>query len=399
MGVFRRLVQEDVLDDDAFHRHQAGGDVVRVRVGLSDVLALDVHALEGAIDGLVEHVGDAQARILVEGNAPERFEGLAGGVVRHVAVARQFVRERAHVARTLDVVLSAQRVHAGAQHADIAGGHGDVGHAHDHGRALAVLGDAETVIDARGPAGGVEAGGAPDVLGVHADLVSLGLRRVALLGDETSPGFEIVEVAALPHIGLVDQPFRNDDMRHRVDEGDVGAGLQRQVVIGLDMGRLHQVDPARIGDDELGALTQALLHPRAENGVTVGRVRTDDEDHVGMRHRGKILRAGRGAERRHQAVAGGRMADAGAGIDVVVAEGGANELLDEVGFLVGAARRGDAAHGILAVLGLDSLELGSGAIDRDLPRHFLPGVRDLVADHRLGDAVLVGGVSRRRSGP
>ena len=44
-----------------------------------------------------------------------------------------------------------------------------------------------------------------------------------------------------------------------------------------------------------------------------------------------------------QAIAGRRMADAGAGIDVVVAEAGADQLLDEVGFLVGAARGGDAA--------------------------------------------------------
>ena len=73
-----------------------------------------------------------------------------------VAVARQLVREGAHVAGALDVVLAAQRVHADAGAADIAGRHGEVGDRHDGGRALAVLGDAEAVIDRAVAAGGIE---------------------------------------------------------------------------------------------------------------------------------------------------------------------------------------------------------------------------------------------------
>ena len=68
----------------------------------------------------------------------------------------------------------------------------------------------------------------------------------------------------------------------------------------------------------------------------------------------EILRAGRGAEGRLQAIAGRRVADARAGIDIVVAEAGADQLLDEIGLLVGAARRGDAADGVAAVLRLDA---------------------------------------------
>ena len=107
----------------------------------------------------------------------------------------------------------------------------------------------------------------------------------------------------------------------------------------------------------------------------------------------EILRAGGRAERRLQAVAGRRVADARAGVDVVVAEGGAHQLLHEVGLLVGAARRGDAADRIAAVFRLDALELGRGVVDRLVPRHLAPRIGDLFADHRLGDAVLVGGVA------
>jgi hypothetical protein len=50
------------------------------------------------------------------------------------------------------------------------------------------------------------------------------------------------------------------------------------------------------------------------------------------------------------------VADTGAGIDVIVAKSRTDQLLDEIGFLVGAARGCNAANGILAVFGLNTLE-------------------------------------------
>ena len=78
----------------------------------------------------------------------ELLELVAHRLVGHMPVARELVRERAHVARSLHVVLSAERVDTDTLSTDVAGGHGEVRHAHDHGRALAVLGDAEAVVDA-----------------------------------------------------------------------------------------------------------------------------------------------------------------------------------------------------------------------------------------------------------
>ena len=128
--------------------------------------------------------------------------------------------------------------------------------------------------------------------------------------------------------------------------------------------------------------------------MAVGRIGADHHDDVGLRRRDlkscvpaevpKVLR---------QAIAGGRVADAGAGVDVVVAEGGADHLLHDVDFLVGAARRGDAADGAAAVLLLDRLEARGGIADRLVPGHLAPRIGDPLADHRLGDAVLVGGVA------
>jgi hypothetical protein len=82
-----------------------------------------------------------------------------------VAVTGELVREGTHVAGTLDVVLATQRVDAGAFLADVAGRHRQVGHAHHHRRALAVLRDAEAVVDGGVAAGGVEASGVAQVFG------------------------------------------------------------------------------------------------------------------------------------------------------------------------------------------------------------------------------------------
>jgi hypothetical protein len=46
-------------------------------------------------------------------------------------------------------------------------------------------------------------------------------------------------------------------MRHRGDHRDVGAGLELQVVVGLHMRRAHQVDAARVDDDQLRAPVRA----------------------------------------------------------------------------------------------------------------------------------------------
>ena len=321
--------------------------------------------------------------------APQRLEDAAHGVVGDVAIAGQLVREGAHVAGALDVVLAAQRVHADALAAEIAGHHREVGDRH-HGRgALAVLGDAEAVVDRAVAAGGIEPGRAADRLGRHAGQQADRLRAVLRPRHELGPILEGIAVAELAHEGFVGQALGDDRVRQRIQDRGVGAGPERQVIVGLDMGGAHQVDAARIDHDQLRALAQALLHARGEDRMGVGRIGADHQDDISLLDRVEILRAGRGAERLAQAEAGRRMADAGAGIDVVVAEAAADQLLDEIGLLVGAARRGDAADRQPAVLGLQALELGRDPVDRDLPAHLAPGLVDRLADHRLQDALLV----------
>ena len=87
------LVQEQLLHDQALERRHRGNDVLRVRVGLRDILALDVQPAERAVERRLEHVRDAQPGIGLERHFPVVLEQLADGGVGHVAVAAELVRE------------------------------------------------------------------------------------------------------------------------------------------------------------------------------------------------------------------------------------------------------------------------------------------------------------------
>src|SRR5712691_4348174 len=87
------------------------------------------------------------------------------------------------------------------------------------------------------------------------------------------------------------------------------------------------------------------------------------------------------------------MADPRAGIDIVVAETAADQLLHKKGFFIGAARRRDAADRPAPVFCLDASEFGRSVGNRFLPRYFAPRIGDPLADHRLEDAFAVGGVA------
>ncbi len=64
-----------------------------VGIGLGQILALHIDALEGAIDGGIKHVGIRRPGSLSSGAPPEGLEHGAGGIIRNVPVAGQFMRE------------------------------------------------------------------------------------------------------------------------------------------------------------------------------------------------------------------------------------------------------------------------------------------------------------------
>ncbi|MNL37893.1 hypothetical protein D3C87_1600700 [compost metagenome] len=88
VGELGGFIEENVLHHDALHRRQSGGDVLGIRVALGDVFTLAIQALETAGQGRLEHVGDAQARVGLQGDVPGLFELRPHHLVGDVPVAR-----------------------------------------------------------------------------------------------------------------------------------------------------------------------------------------------------------------------------------------------------------------------------------------------------------------------
>ena len=222
---------------------------------------------------------------------------------------------------------------------------------------------------------------------------------LAGVAGEVQPVAERLDVAARGDERLVHQPLARDHVGEGVHQRHVGAGLQGQVVRGLHVRRAHQIDAARIADDQLRPLAQPLLHLRREHRMPFGGIRADHHDHVRLGHRVEVLGAGGGAERLLQAVAGGRMADPGAGVHVVVAEGGAHHLLHHPHFLVGAARRRDAADGRAPMLRLHRLEALRRGRPRPLPNRLAATGRQSSRGSSARRCARGGWRSPRRSAP
>ena len=168
--------------------------------------------------------------------------------------------ERSHVAGALDIVLAPQRIHPRPGESDVPGGHGEVRHAHDHGRSLAVLRDSEAVVDGAPLRRAVQARCITDILSGHAGDLRDGLRRILRPQHHGLPGLERLGVATLLDVLLVCQSLLEDDVGEGIDHGHVGSGEERQVILGFDPGRAHQADLPGIDHDQLGALAQPAFH-------------------------------------------------------------------------------------------------------------------------------------------
>jgi hypothetical protein len=79
-----------------------------------------------------------------------------GGLIGDVPIARELMSEGTHAADPLNIGLAAQRIDADATTAKVSGREGEIGDREHRGRALAVLGNAEPIIDRRIAAGGIE---------------------------------------------------------------------------------------------------------------------------------------------------------------------------------------------------------------------------------------------------
>ena len=130
-----------------------------------------------------------------------------------------------------------------------------------------MFGHAQPVVDGRIGAGGIQPRGGAHLGGAHAGHGLDSLGRVVRPGHELAPGREAARVAALGHVGFVDQTFGDDHVGHGRDHGHVGAWPEREVVLGAHVRRVDQIDAPRIDDHQPGALAQPALHARGDAGA------------------------------------------------------------------------------------------------------------------------------------
>ena len=188
------------------------------------------------------------------------------------------------------------------------------------------------------------------------------LRREVL--DVLGEGLEALDVGL--HVLLVVELLADDDVEHGVEHGHVGAVLELHHLPGVALKRL----PARVHHHQLGAALGRLLEEGGGDRMVLGRVGADDDDEVGI----LALVEGRGHRRRADAFQQrrdrGGVAQPRAVVDIVGAEAGAHQLLEQIGLFVRALGRAEAGQRARAVAVADFLQAGSGALHRLFPGGF-----------------------------
>ena len=176
----------------------------------------------------------------------------------------------------------------------------------------------------------------------------------------------------------------------------------------------RQLGAARVGEHDLRAALRRVLHPGRGDRMVLRRVRADHEDQLGVldvvdrvAHR---ARADAFEQRRDAR----RVAQARAVVDVVAAEAGAHQLLEQVGLLVAALGRAEAGQRLRAVRVAQARAACRRRGRAPLPRSLRERPRDQsdgfgthagilgdagLADQRLGQPLRMAARSRSRSGP
>ena len=165
--------------------------------------------------------------------------------------------------------------------------------------------------------------------------------------------------------GLVDQALGDDHVHHRVQQRDVGVGLELQVRCAM----ARQLGAARIADDQLGAAAspRSSSRWRPPDGSPSGwrRSGTPPRPRIDVDHR---VRHRAGADAFEQRGDRRGVAQPRAVVDVVAAEAGAHQLLEQVGLFVAALGGAEAGQRPCGPCGSRMLAGAAGEGRAPLPR-------------------------------
>ena len=278
-------------------------------------------------------------------------------------------RDQAGVGSALHVVLAAQRMQPGAGPADLAGDQRQRDQAARIVGAVGVLRHAHAPEDDRAFGARISArhfaqrvGSMPQIGAISSGVKSLtfSFQRV----ETFDIGLDILLVVEL---------LGDDDVEHGVEHRHVGAVLELQHAPGMALERLA----ARVHHDELGAALGRLLEEGRGDRMVLGRIGADDDDDVGIlalvEGRGHRRRADAFEQRRHRR----GVAQPRAVIDIVGAEAGAHQFLEQIGLFVRALGRAEAGQRPRPVAVADFLQARGGAVERLFPGRFAemrPGI-------------------------
>ena len=149
VGELRGAREEEVLDDEVVEPLEQPLGALLVRLSLRRVLADDVDGAQLAVLHRLEHPGQMEPGLRRDRRAPRRLELRAEPSSRRSWKPGSRFGMRAHVSPTLDVVLAAQRLQAGAPLADLAGQQREVDQREDVVDGVVVLGDPERPAELR----------------------------------------------------------------------------------------------------------------------------------------------------------------------------------------------------------------------------------------------------------
>ncbi len=318
-------VGEHVLGDHQIGRLQAGDDGPPVadrgdRVGADDPAGLDLAGRHP-----LEHLDRAAADLGAQGprrQPPQVLGEGAFGLDQDGALAGQAGAHVAHLAAAHRVGLAGERERAAAGAADRPGGQVQVD------QRVGVPGAVGGLVEAHRPAAhplprrADPPGGLPDaVLGEAGEFGDPVGRVVGEEGGQLLPALGVLGDELLVHLAGLDQ-----QVQQAVQQGQVGAGPDRQVQVGLVRGGAAP----RVDHDQLGTGLHPVHHPQEQDRVAVRHVGADHQEDVGVVE--VPVRAGRPVGAQRQLVAGARAGHAqpGVGLDLVGPHEALGQLVDQV---------------------------------------------------------------------
>ena len=187
----------------------------------------------------------------------------------------------------------------------------------------------------------------------------------------------LVAQRAVGDEALRDQALLDDRVHHRVEQRDVGIGLELQVMRRVP----RELRAARVGEDQLRAVLDRVLDPRRRHRMVDDRIGADQQHDVGLQHVHHRVRHRAGADAFEQRRDARRMAQPRAVVDVVGAEARPHQLLEQVRFLVRALGRPESRQRARPVLIADTAQRAAGQRQRLVPARLAEGFQRIRRIH------------------